>query len=55
MKSEDNQQKAVNAQVSINSKIKSLDYTACIDAMVTPCEGLVVNKIFPSDQPKLQS
>lgn len=35
MKSEDNQQKAVNAQVSINSKIKFLDYDACIDALVT--------------------
>lgn len=35
MKSEDNQQKAVNAQVSINSKIKFLDYAACIDALVT--------------------
>lgn len=34
MKSEDNQQEAVNAQVSINSEIKSPGYTVCIDPLV---------------------
>lgn len=54
MKSEDNQQEAVNAQVSINSKIKSLVYTACIDPLVTHyAYSLVVNKIYPSDPLKL--
>lgn len=52
MKSEDNQQEAVNAQVSINSEIKSPGYTVCIDPLVILSVSLVVNKINQSNQSK---
>lgn len=55
MKSEDNQQEAVNAQVSINSEnqISGLYCLyACIDPLVTLMVSIVVNKINKSNPSK---
>lgn len=55
MKSEDNQQETVNAQVSINSEnqISGLyRLYACIDPLVTLMVSIVVNKINKSNPSK---
>lgn len=55
MKSEDNQQEAVNAQVSINSEnqISGLYCLyVCIDPLVTLMVSIVVNKINKSNPSK---
>lgn len=55
MKSEDNQQEAVNAQVTINSEnqISGLYCLyACIDPLVTLMVSIVVNKINKSNPSK---